>query len=779
MAGAWFNKHSLNFKLNIGILICLGLVSLGVFFFISEHIEPIIATQIERMAQKSVDSHVKDFTHLVIDTERVLQNTKNSLAQIPQTGADAIRMLLNSTLKTVDDSELTFSEAWVYTFAPEDVSTGTLYLSTNQKQNGIQYQSAKISNFYDYFPWFTEVPKAEKIYWSEPYQDKAKNIIVITCLIPFKFMGQADFDGLIGITVDLSDIHQRINSFSFYEAGKLLLVSRSGLYVTHTNPDIALKMTIFELAEKLNLPQLKYAGEQYQKGYYGKIVLPRSSVTKGSSTSFYAPIKHIGWGLFLVYSSDKFLKPLRHFQLLAGLFLLVIILILFILINRICHHATTQLINISHIAMQYGNGDFSKNFEEKPTSSDISIIANALANMRTNFLNFIEQERKNASDKQKAESELEIAKNIQKSALNTKYPEHNSFKIATLMLPAKKVGGDFYDFFFIDKNKFAIVIADVSGKGIPAALYMMKALTLIKNISLSKKGLDFVFQHVNEQLCEGNDTCMFVTAFMAVIDINTGQTSYLNAGHNPPLKGNTNGYQFMSPKKNIVLGINPNAKFYPEELTLSANDHLFLYTDGVTEAENNSHKFYGEERLLKILKQAHTNPKDNINMVLNNVKKFTQTAPQSDDITMLDFVFLGNNLSSQNFKASITELENLLTYLKQDMAKHKISEKAQFNMVMIAEEIFANIVSYAYSAKKTGQVEIKTGLCDNKYYVTFIDQGKKYDPTAHQDPDIAADIQNRDIGGLGIFIAKKLADEMSYSYQQKKNILKVAVLVNK
>ncbi len=777
----WISKHSLKFKLNAGILtfICVAFLSLAIF--ISKYSAPILKAQLDDNAQKSIETYVADFTHLTVLAERVILNTKNTLSQMSEDNINAIRMLLNSAIKTVIHTDLDFTNAWLYVFNPEDVSSGDLYISTDyDEDNVIDFNVEHISNLYDRFPWFKEVPKKEDIYWSEPYLDTKTNKTVFTCLIPFKFIKQTDFNGLLALTIDLTDIQESINNFSFYETGKLILLSRTGLYVTYPDPDVALKLTIFELADKLNEPKLNFIGQELLAGRGGQVILPKVPVFKNSpAVFFYAPIKNLGWGFGLVYAQHEFLKPIRQFQIIIAIALLVSVLLLMLLINWICHYSTKQLLTLSHIAAQYGRGNFAQNFKFIPDSSDIGTLAKALSNMRTNLLNYLDKERKAASEEQKNQSELDIARHIQKSALSTTYPENSAFKIATTMIPARQVGGDFYDFFFVDENKFAIVIADVSGKGIPAALYMMKAITLIKNMSRSKRSLDFIFQCINEQLCEGNDTCMFVTAFMAFIDLTNGETTYVNAGHNPPLIGNKDGYKFMTPKKNIVLGINPKATFVEEKINLRLGDHLFLYTDGVTEAENKSCKFYGENRLLKIFDKAHDKPQDNINMVLKSIQKFVKENPQSDDITMLDFAFFGQKENLLEIVATMNKLGKVVTWLKNDMIKHNVSAKAQFNMIMAAEEIFSNIVFYAYPKNEEGTVKIKTELNDNIYSATFMDNGKKYNPLKNKAPDTKADIKDRSIGGLGVFLAKKVSDTITYAYKDGYNILKIGVYADK
>lgn len=770
---SWLSRHSLNFKLNFGILTCVGLGYLGLAALISEQSAPIIKSQIENNAKISVEAYISDFTRIITAAERVVLNAKNTLSQVNDNDIASLKMVLISALRTVDNTDLNIIDAWVYTFSPKDVSHGNLYVSDYYENKYISFHTEKVEDFYSKFPWFKRVPKEEKIYWSEPYIDKARNQTVITCLIPFAFKNTTDFDGLMALTVDLSDIQSHISNFSFYKSGKLLLLSKTGLYVAHPDADVALKKTIFEVARNIDLPQLASVGKELQAGRTGHMHIPYSPLVNDAAILFYAPIKHIGWGVCLVYSQNEFMRPMQQFQLTVFISLITSVVLLLFLINRICHHSTTQLITLSEIATQYGNGDFSRSFYEIPSTSDIHRLASALSNMKYNLLNYIEQEREEATEKQKRQSELEIARNIQKAALSTQMPNHSSFDIATLMKPAKQVGGDFYDFFFVDDDKFTIVVADVSGKGIPAALYMMKAITLIKNISKGKLAPEVVFEHTNNQLYEGNEGCMFVTAFMAVIDLKTGDVNYVNAGHNPPLYGRHSNFQFLEPRKNIALGIKKDAKFQAEHLKLLPNEHLFLYTDGVTEAENQSLKLYGEKRLKNILQKATANPDENLPLVLKDIKKFTKGTPQSDDITMLDFVYKGISEHVLDIEADVKKIGEVLEFIQKEMKGYNINKHIQFNATMAAEEIFSNISMYAYKATDLARVQVSTTLANGIYTITFMDKGKKYNPLEQKQPDVTLELKERKIGGFGVFLAKKLSDDMVYRREGKQNILTI------
>lgn len=246
------------------------------------------------------------------------------------------------------------------------------------------------------------------------------------------------------------------------------------------------------------------------------------------------------------------------------------------------------------------------------------------------------------------DKELEFAKTIQHSAIPTvfpPYPGHSEFDIYATMDTAKEVGGDFYDFYFVGENKLGFLIADVSGKGIPAAMFMMTAKTIIKGYAESGKPVDEVFTIANAKLCESNEAGMFVTAWMGVLDITTGKIEFANAGHNPPLVRHADGtFEYLKSRPGFILAGMEGMKYRKNELVLSPGDEIYLYTDGVTEATNSANELYGEERLVNTLNTLHgLTGEDICRAVKADIDNFVGDAPQFDDITMLHLKYNGGS----------------------------------------------------------------------------------------------------------------------------------------
>jgi len=354
------------------------------------------------------------------------------------------------------------------------------------------------------------------------------------------------------------------------------------------------------------------------------------------------------------------------------------------------------------------------------------------------------------------------------------FPHRPEFDIYAYMLPAKEVGGDFYDFFLIDENKLAVVIADVSDKGVPAALFMVIAKTLIKNNAQYGKSPKEIFETVNDMLCENNDADMFVTAFMGIFDISTGRFAYVNAGHNPPLiKRMGAHYEWLPIKPGFVLAGMNRMKYQQDEIILNEGDALYLYTDGVTEARNRQGKLFTESKLLEV---ANNNrqcaPKEFIDNIKREIDSFADGAVQADDITML--VFRCECCAMRPEKELVVEAkpENLKTvhdFIADELEEAGCSAKLQREIKVAVEEVFINIAYYAY-APQSGNVTIRIAI-GNIINIIFEDGGKPYNPLEKDDPVISAGAEERPIGGLGIYMVKKIMDAIEYRHEDGKNIL--------
>ena len=370
--------------------------------------------------------------------------------------------------------------------------------------------------------------------------------------------------------------------------------------------------------------------------------------------------------------------------------------------------------------------------------------------------------------RQKIESELHIASSIQMAMIPNifpPFPERKDLDMAAAIVPAKEVGGDLYDFFIREENLF-FCIGDVSGKGVPAALVMAVTRSLFRSTSAHMKSPAAIMKAMNDTLCPGNERSMFVTFFIGILDLATGSLRFCNAGHNLPVIL-TNKKAFLESRPNLPLGIMEGMDFQEEEVTLNYGDALFLYTDGLTEAENVDKELFGEDRMMAVLSQRRISM-DHLRAMEAAVREFVGEAPQSDDLTMLFIHFLpgSRHLTLANDVSEITKLEPFIEALE-------LEPSLAMSLNLALEEAATNSIMYAYPAGEKGLVEIDALKTENSVEFILADKGIPFDPTARPEPDITLPAEERPIGGLGIFMVKNIMDSVSYERVSGRNILRM------
>ncbi len=376
-----------------------------------------------------------------------------------------------------------------------------------------------------------------------------------------------------------------------------------------------------------------------------------------------------------------------------------------------------------------------------------------------------------AADERRAK-DMEIAKTIQNSALPDDALFAPGFTLAASMQAAKDVGGDFYDYFPIDSTHFAFLIADVSGKSITAALYMMTAKTLIKDTLLAVHDPAEALTKVNAELCRNNPANMFLTAWVGVLDAETGIVTYANAGHNPPVLALAS--KFENGKSGPVLAFMDGITYKSRTLKLEPGEALFLYTDGVTEALDLRGELFGEARLLESISAIpEPEPKSICNVVRMAVAAFAQGAEQADDITVLALRYTGAPKAlARSFAPTQKGISESSDYLD---AIEGIPPAVIATLHIILDEICSNIVKHSGASGFIIELDKREDAVE----IVFADDGAPYDPLKHTDPDTTLPAAQRPIGGLGIMMVKKMSDAISYSRKYGRNILSVVKKFNK
>ncbi len=368
----------------------------------------------------------------------------------------------------------------------------------------------------------------------------------------------------------------------------------------------------------------------------------------GGHVTTSVPVLASGGKIVAVLSIVKPMSEIRSFKarylhttfiLSSGLTVFFLLVFILIVLNMLIKPLVLVTKETSEFAEH--KGELTGILERIHGNSEPAILARAVEKMSKDIHRFLDELTKTTAEKERLSTELDVATQIQANMLPRIFPpysDHPEIELFATMVPAKEVGGDFYDFFMIDDDHFAVVVGDVSGKGVPAALFMVIAKTLLKNGILHNPNPAEVFEHVNNELCEGNDAGLFVTCWVGVLCLSTGELTFCNAGHTPPVSYHDGKISYLTVKPDLMLAGLPNMKYHTHKTVLTRGDRLFVYTDGITEATNEKNELFGEERLLEALAKAQEkSSKEMLSFIKSEIDSFVGSAPQFDDITMLEF----------------------------------------------------------------------------------------------------------------------------------------------
>jgi len=415
------------------------------------------------------------------------------------------------------------------------------------------------------------------------------------------------------------------------------------------------------------------------------------------------------------------------------------------------------------------------------TGDELEQLAFSFNTMTSRLREQIEKIARATIEKERMSIELDVAARIQTSMLPAKFPpfagRKNDFDLFAEVYPAKEVGGDFYDFFFIDDDHFAVMIADVSGKGIPAAIFMAIAKTLIKNNLKNADNPDIAMNNINQQLYNINSEAMFVTIWLGILQLSSGRMKFINAGHNPPfIKKGEDSFQLLQTPPDLVLAAMGDTQYRCREVRLDDGDILFLYTDGITEATDKQGHFFGTKRLLSFMDaNAGLPPKQLLPALRACIEEYSDGAQQYDDITILALRYDREKIMrTLRITAEPEELAKLISFIGYDLDAGACPEKIRGQIELAVEEIFINIANYAYH-NYMEEVLVSCGITrfDGKVTITvnFADSGEPFNPLEFEEPDLSLPLEKREVGGLGILMVKRIMDNISYEYDDGMNHL--------
>ncbi len=515
--------------------------------------------------------------------------------------------------------------------------------------NGLRYVQLG-ANSYDYFTrdWYSIPREMNNGSWSAPYFDEGGgNVLMTTYSCPFfhrETTGESrKLRGIITVDMSLDRLTEMASAVRIAETGYAFLISENGTFLAHPDRRLIMRESLFSLADERGDPFLRTIGRQMigeKKGFEDA----REALTGSDSFLAFARLPNTGWSLGVVFPKHELFSEVtalhRTITILAAVGVALLLTVSFLSARSL----TGPLRLMARATRKIAEGDLNVDLSHIGRQDEVGQLAQAFTHMTEELRKYIKDLTETTAAKQRIESELSIAATIQRSMLPSKFPafpERDEFDIFALMRPAKEVGGDFYDFFLIDENHLCVAVGDVSGKGVPAALFMAVTKYLIEAAVSAGEPPNLALQRVNAHLAKNNDSCMFVTVFLGILDLRTGEFLYANGGHNPPVLAETN-YEaaFLGHPGGPVVGIMEDAEFRMDRLVLGPGTLLLVYSDGVTEAFDAKGIAFAEDGLRDTVTRFREESTEAISTgLLDAIDGFCTGAPQADDITILSLRF--------------------------------------------------------------------------------------------------------------------------------------------
>ena len=653
-------------------------------------------------------------------------------------------------------------------FEPHYFKEKGYYFSPYSYRDGGTIRSLQLGNEdYDYFTWewYDKPKKLGAPCWSEPYYDEGGGQMVMCTYSAPIFDKKEKIIGIFTSDISLEWLTDLIDGMNRSNRSYTFMLSKDGTYIVHPQRERILNKTIFNVADEMNSEEVKWVGEKMLAGEQGMQLMDNDGV---KSYIFYAPVPHTQWSLGIVIPNEEVFGDLHRINWMLLLIVGLGLIVLFFVSSQIVSNLTKL---------------------QQATSA-----------------------------KEKIESELKIAHDIQMGMLPKifpPFPKRKEIDLYAALNPAKEVGGDLYDFFMEDDHLY-FAIGDVSGKGVPASLFMAVTLSMFRSVAVKEENPASIMNFLNASISENNESNMFVTLFIGILNLNTGSLKYCNAGHNPPLLIHPDGEcKWLETLPNIPVGVMEKFAYQEQSLTLPNSGALALYTDGVTEAENTGKELYGEKRLMEIIKRnTNASSCEMIEALLLDINHHVKDNEPSDDVTLMVIKYDGTGgrgrdgcrdgarpVSTLVIPNKIEELPKITQFIEQIGEQINLPATWVMNLNLALEEAVSNVIFYAYgreeiplqifegvdaaggrgslkSEDKNETIEIIAYLLDNELVLTLTDSGDEFDPTLKAAPDLTLSAEERPIGGLGIFLIRQIMDKVEYKRENGKNILTLSKKIN-
>ena len=781
-------QKSLSTRLSIWIVLFAGVIfiaALGLFF---------------NESRKAV--RLEAINHATQILDNTIQRVTNILTQV-KVATDNTDWLIKRHLDA-PDSMFVYSRRILennpnlngcsISFEPFFFKDKGLYFSAySLNTNGVINTAQEGNDYYQYFSmdWY-QLPKLlDRPCWTEPFADynpegiSSPDMIISYCK-PLKD-DDGKYFGTISVDLSLEWLSKTISSVKPYPNSYSIMIGQGGTFFVHPDTTKLFYQSIFTPTLIKSDTAIAGLGHAMQAGQEG---MRQLTIDGQDCYVFYKPLDDTGWSVGIVCPAlDIFGGYYRLINAIIGIVIIGLLLMLMVF-SGIISKQLEPLEELAYQAETIASGRFDEELPISEHTDEIGQLNNSFRNMQQSIVRQMEELKQVNEQKGRIQGELKIARDIQMAMLPKifpPYPERDDLDVYGQLTPAKEVGGDLFDFYIRDEKLF-FSIGDVSGKGVPASLYMVVTKALFRNISAHESSPEKIISNLNDVMSKDNESNMFVTMFVGVLDLPTGRLHYCNAGHDAPLLIGNTGAGLLPVDSNLPVGVMPDWKFSLQETLVDPDTSIFLYTDGLTEAENIDHNQFEMSRIIDLAHNLQQNrifsPTVIIERMTSAVHEFVGEADQSDDLTMLAIQYTKHH-QEITYQRSLTLTNDLKRVPRLNTFIDEVCEANGFDMAatmqinLAIEEAVVNVMNYAYPVGTVGNITIE--VKSNGSEVSFIisDTGKPFDPTAKPEVDITLSAEDRSIGGLGIHLIRQIMDHINYERVDGHNILTLIKKISK
>ena len=658
------------------------------------------------------------------------------------------------------------------------------YFSAYSKHMGDSIRTVQGgSDNYQYFfmDWYLMPTLLDHPCWTEPYVDldvatNTSEMVTSYCrAIKDK---QGKMIGVINTSLSLNWLSQTLTALKPYPNSYSIMIGRGGTFFVHPDSTKITRQTIFTQTIEQPDSAMVALGYAMQRGEEG---VKQMNIDGKNSYVFYKPLGQTGCSMAIVCpESDIFGGFDRLRRTVMSIVFVGLLLMLYFFI-RIITRELSPLRRLAHEAETIASGQFNTKLPDFERTDEIGQLSHSFGNMQQSLVKYIDELKDTTAQKASIESELQVASGIQMGMLPKTfptYPDRDDVQLYASLIPAKEVGGDLFDFYFRDEKLF-FCIGDVSGKGVPASLFMAVTRAVFRTVSARESMPDRIMASLNQTMVDMNETNMFVTLFIGVLDLPTGRLHYCNAGHDAPLLVGA-GVGMLPCDSNIPVGVMDQWKYTLQESQIFTGTTIFLFTDGLTEAEDATHAQFRMERVNDVAAHAladhQQEPRQLIGVMTDAVHQFVGDAEQSDDLTLMAIQYIKKQRDVKMRRSivlpnDVQEVPKLTAFVDAVCEAVGFNSTLTMKMNLAIEEAVVNVMNYAYPRGTKGDVTIEALSNDVRLKFTIIDSGTPFDPTVHSDVDTTLSAQDRPIGGLGIHLVRNIMDSINYERIDNLNVL--------